>query len=348
MPRPDGKPVLNSSPFDVAVTPQATQSSPFDAANVQHVAVQQPWRGAGVEAPPGAWVPVGAISDRPPGSWVPGSAPVAVAPPPPRPDVEMHSDRTRYFVITSNTKENVVKAVRHSMWATQKKNEVNLDSAFRSSPATILIFSVNGSDAFQGYARMRSPVGKPHSPHFDPFNRFGRLFDIEWLRLHDLPYREVEHIRNPLNGDRPVRMSRDGQELSNSCGRALCGLIDRHVDDPQNFSTDRPRSRSRDRSIISTLPINFVPKPRSSSSESESAENRTQKRRTPHPLSANFEEQVDFFLNMDYAEYVRWWAKHGGTNPGPAPPLGSKLVQNGSTPLHPLAHTAVPAAGVFQ
>jgi len=160
----------------------------------------------------------------------------------------VHGEDTRYFVITSNTKENVVKSVKHSLWATQRKNEQRLDEAFRGARAVVLAFSVNGSEAFQGYARMRSAIGRPRSRRIDPFNGFGRLFDIEWLRLHDLPYREVENLRNPLNGDKPIRYSRDGQELGNSVGRALCRLIDRHIDEPESFPPPRSPSPVRRRS----------------------------------------------------------------------------------------------------
>lgn len=365
MPRPDGS---CASPFDVKLSiPQATisstpQSSPFDAppgAWVPAVAVERPpgsWIPGGVaslpQPAPGSWIPGGAapLPLPAPGSWIPGGAA-----PLPQPTLDLHSDRTRYFVITSNTKENVVKAVRHSMWATQKKNESNLDNAYRYSPAAILVFSVNGSDAFQGYARMRSPVGKPYSRAIDPFNNFGRLFDIEWLRLHDLPYHEVEHIRNPLNGDKSVRWSRDGQELSNTCGRALCGLIDRHVDEPQSFQRERPRSRSRGRyslmqsqPVASTLPGDFVPRSRSRSSESAGRKNQ---KRTPHPLNATFEEQVEFFLGMDYEDYMRWWSTHSAKNPGPtAPPGLPHHVQTGSTPPPAFmpAQLAIQVAGVFQ
>ncbi|CAK0895797.1 unnamed protein product, partial [Prorocentrum cordatum] len=193
---------------------------------------------------------------------------------------EVHTDDAKYFVITSNTKENVVKSLKHSLWATQRKNEQRLDEAFRTASAVVLVFSVNRTDAFQGYACMRSPVGKPRVRSADPFNGFGRLFDVEWLRLHDLPFGEVDNLRNPLNGDRrkpdllaagsparisrhprgpprshgpaallllhgglgtraapsrPVTFSRDGQELANDVGRRLCGLIDRHVTDPDSF-----------------------------------------------------------------------------------------------------------------
>lgn len=346
MPRPDGS---TASPFDVKLV--SPHSSPFDAPPVQH-AMAQPWRLAGESVPPGSWLPTGAVPDRPPGSWVRGgAAPPPAAPPPQAPPLDLHSDRTRYFVITSNTKENVVKAVRHSMWATQRKNETNLDNAFRYSPAAILVFSVQGSNAFQGYARMRSPVGSPYTRGVDPFNKFGRLFDIEWLRLHDLPYHEVEHIRNPLNQDKSVRWSRDGQELSNSCGRALCALIDRHVDEPQSFPSERQRSRSRGRHsqpVASSLPAHFIPRSRSRSIESAGRKNN---KRTPHPLYAAFEEQVEFFLSMDYEEYTKWWSTHSAKNPGPTAPPGfphhAKIDAAAPLAIMP-AQTAIQVTGVFQ
>jgi len=304
--------------------------------------------------------PHGGPPNRPPphggpphgGAVVPWGSPAAA--PPPSSDV--HTEQTRYFVITSNTKDNVIKSLRHSLWATQKKNEVNLDDAFRHSPAVILVFSYHGSDGFQGYARMRSFIGQPRSRHIDPFNRFGKLFDVEWLRLHDLPYREVDHIRNPLNGDRGVRTSRDGQELSNQCGRQLCGLIDRHVDAPESFPVERPRSPPREapRALqmqphsgyaASGMPgyagaygqgqglhpatAAITPygqkQPRASSSDSEGRKKKKKRRKhAPHPLTAGFDEQVEFFVSLDYEEYLSWWRRHAAKSPGPTPPPGTE------------------------
>lgn len=282
----------------------------------------------------------------------------------------MHDERARYFVITSNTKENVVQSVRHGLWATQRKNEQRLDEAFRTSPTVILVFSVNRSDAFQGYARMRSPIGRPRFRGIDPFNGFGRLFDVEWLRLHDLHYREVEALRNPLNGDRPVQFSRDGQELTNSVGRQLCGLIDRHIDEPDSFRATQPRvqqprgpspirmqppqgqppvqstngTAASSPAAYSSLAAAQVPvtgrstaKIRQSSSSNssslDSAGNRKRRRKrrreerkhrhAPHPLTADLDKQLDFFLSLDYEDYVKWWKRFGTVNPGPLMPMGA-------------------------
>jgi len=49
----------------------------------------------------------------------------------------IHTAKTRYFVITSNSAENVVKSVRHGVWATQKKNEDKFDEALKTASAVI-------------------------------------------------------------------------------------------------------------------------------------------------------------------------------------------------------------------
>ncbi|CAJ1416960.1 unnamed protein product [Effrenium voratum] len=113
----------------------------------------------------------------------------------------LQDPRVRFFVITSNVGDNVVKSVENNVWATQRKNEPLLIDAFRSCRAVILIFSVSRSGAFQGYARMRSLPGHSRCKA-DPFSGFGRLFDVEWLRLQDVIMPEVSYLRNPLDEGR--------------------------------------------------------------------------------------------------------------------------------------------------
>lgn len=241
---------------------------------------------------------------------------------------DVHTDRSRYFVITSNTADNVVKSVRHNLWATQKKNEQKLDEAFRTAPSVLLVFSVNGTGAFQGYARMRSSVGRTRSKGADPFNGFGRLFEVEWLRLHDLPYREVNHLRNPLAEDRQVQFSRDGQELANSIGQRLCKLIDKHIEEPESFPAAQqqappwqPPSRTgpmgwSGAGPTATSPFAVV------GGDRDDAESRKRRKlqNVPHPLEDGFDKQVELFLGLEYDEYVEWWRLYGAVSPGPSPP----------------------------
>lgn len=232
----------------------------------------------------------------------------------------LHTDDARYFVITSNSAENVVKSIRHNVWATQRKNEQKLNEAYHSGCTVFLLFSVQRSEAFQGYAKMRSAVGRSQLRGTDPFNGFGRLFDVEWMRLHDLPFREVQQLRNPLAEDGKVTLSRDGQELANGTGRKLCAIIDKHIDEPESF----PVRHEVPASLWQTswaAPFPATPGFPTERAESEGTRRKRRRklRNAPHALEDGFDEHVEYFLGMDYEDYVEWWKRSGAIGPGPAP-----------------------------
>ncbi|XP_019054162.1 PREDICTED: YTH domain-containing protein 2 isoform X2 [Nelumbo nucifera] len=145
----------------------------------------------------------------------------------------MKNDRqpaTRYFIIKSLNHHNIQLSIERGIWATQVMNEPILEEAFHNSGRVILIFSVNMSGFFQGYAQMMSPVGwrrdNVWSDAGGRSNLWGRTFNVKWLRLHNLPFQKTLHLKNPLNDYKPVKISRDCQELSQEIGQALCELID--------------------------------------------------------------------------------------------------------------------------
>jgi len=156
---------------------------------------------------------------------------------PPASKIHVHQG-TRYFVIKSNNHKNLVLSIENSVWATQRHNEEKLNEALQNAPHVILIFSVNCSGSFQGYAKMLGRVGSSKKAHV--FNGYGRAFDVHWLRLDDLDFAEVSGLINPWNENKSVKISRDGQELPNSVGRQLCEMIDLRVfrGDPKGYATD--------------------------------------------------------------------------------------------------------------
>ncbi|KAG8659318.1 uncharacterized protein LOC110608980 isoform X2 [Manihot esculenta] len=137
---------------------------------------------------------------------------------------------TRYFIIKSLNHHNIQLSVEKGVWATQVMNEPILEEAFHNSGKVILIFSVNMSGFFQGYAQMISSVGWRRdniwSQGCGKSNPWGRSFKVKWLRLNDLPFQKTLHLKNPLNDYKPVKISRDCQELPEDVGEALCDLID--------------------------------------------------------------------------------------------------------------------------
>ncbi|XP_020240937.1 uncharacterized protein LOC109819583 isoform X2 [Asparagus officinalis] len=141
---------------------------------------------------------------------------------------------TRYFVIKSLSHQNIQLSVEKGIWATQIMNEPILEEAFHNSDRVILIFSVNMSGFFQGYAQMMSSVSWKRdnvwSKSSGGSNPWGRSFKVKWLQLSDLPFQKTLHLKNPLNDYKPVKISRDCQELSADIGEALCELFDGEVD----------------------------------------------------------------------------------------------------------------------
>ncbi|KAJ0778889.1 putative YTH domain-containing protein [Helianthus annuus] len=140
------------------------------------------------------------------------------------------SGDTRYFIIKSLNLENIQLSIQRGIWATQVMNEPILEEAYHNSGKVILIYSVNMSGYFQGYAQMMSSVGwrrdNVWSNGYGGSKPWGRSFKVKWLRLHDLPFQKTLHLKNPLNDYKPVKISRDCQELPQDIGEALCELID--------------------------------------------------------------------------------------------------------------------------
>ncbi|TFK87480.1 hypothetical protein K466DRAFT_575816 [Polyporus arcularius HHB13444] len=64
----------------------------------------------------------------------------------------------RYFILKSLTQFDLDLSVEKGLWATQRHNEGILDQAYRTSKEVYLIFSVNKSGEFYGYAKMAGPI----------------------------------------------------------------------------------------------------------------------------------------------------------------------------------------------
>uniref|UniRef100_A0A1J3DGZ7 YTH domain-containing family protein n=1 Tax=Noccaea caerulescens TaxID=107243 RepID=A0A1J3DGZ7_NOCCA len=162
--------------------------------------------------------------------------------------------QTRYFIIKSLNYENIQLSVEKGIWATQVMNEPILEGAFHNSGRVVLIFSVNMSGFFQGYAEMLSAVGwrRDHiwSQGGGKNNPWGRSFKVKWLRLSELPFQKTLHLKNPLNDFKPVKISRDCQELPEDLGEALCELLDANSCDDGLLNSSCKDDYSTKRSLV--------------------------------------------------------------------------------------------------
>ncbi|XP_073532332.1 3'-5' RNA helicase YTHDC2-like isoform X2 [Phyllobates terribilis] len=132
----------------------------------------------------------------------------------------------RYFIMKSSNRRNLDISQQKGIWSTTPNNECKLNRAFWESSTVYLVFSVQGSGHFQGFARMCSEIGQEKSKDWGS-TTFGGVFKVEWLRKDRVPFQLTRHLLNPWNDNKKVQMSRDGQELEPQVGEQLLLQWDR-------------------------------------------------------------------------------------------------------------------------
>ncbi|XP_018417993.1 PREDICTED: probable ATP-dependent RNA helicase YTHDC2 [Nanorana parkeri] len=141
--------------------------------------------------------------------------------PTPRPNLSV-----RYFIMKSSNLRNLEISQQKGIWSTTPSNERKLNRAFWESSTVYLVFSVQGSGHFQGFARMLSEIGREKSQEWGS-TCLGGIFRVEWIRKENLPFQYAHHLLNPWNDNKKVQISRDGQELEPQVGEQLLLLWDR-------------------------------------------------------------------------------------------------------------------------
>lgn len=56
--------------------------------------------------------------------------------------------------------------------------------------------------------------------------RAGGVFRIRWERMVEVSFNMTGHLHNRLNENKPVKISRDGQEVPADVGAQLCQLFE--------------------------------------------------------------------------------------------------------------------------
>ncbi|XP_051523162.1 3'-5' RNA helicase YTHDC2 isoform X2 [Myxocyprinus asiaticus] len=132
----------------------------------------------------------------------------------------------RYFIMKSSNMRNIELSQQKGIWSTTPNNEQKLKRAFHESSAVFLIFSVQGSGHFQGYARMTSEISSERCLDWGSAG-LGGVFSVEWIRTENLPFQLTQQLLNPWNDNKRVQISRDGQELEPQAGSQLLQLWER-------------------------------------------------------------------------------------------------------------------------
>eukprot|EP00095_Tigriopus_kingsejongensis_P005250 maker-scaffold353_size198981-snap-gene-0.35 protein:Tk05250 transcript:maker-scaffold353_size198981-snap-gene-0.35-mRNA-1 annotation:"yth domain-containing protein 1" len=177
----------------------------------------------------------------------------------------------RVFLVKSNNAENVSLSKAKAVWSTPPANESRFNQAFEESRNVLLVFSVKESGRFAGFARMASPSRRdvPSVSWVLPpglsAKALGGVFHIDWVCRKELSFQRVQHLSNPWNDDKPVKIGRDGQEIQPSVALELCRLFveDASIDmtpilRKSKESARKQRSQSvqeRERAVPKTQPL---------------------------------------------------------------------------------------------
>lgn len=146
--------------------------------------------------------------------------------------------KARFFMIKSNNYENIALSKARGVWSTPPQNEAKLNQAYRECKNVILVFSVKESGRFQGFARLSSesrhdvpPVNWVLPPGLTA-RALGGVFYVDWICRKELPFIKCQHLYNPWNEGKPVKIGRDGQEIEPRLAEELCRLfqVDEGVD----------------------------------------------------------------------------------------------------------------------
>jgi len=127
---------------------------------------------------------------------------------------------SKFFVIKSFSEEDVHKSIKYGVWSSSKNGNLTLNNAFNMAKEkngdVYLFFSCNGSGRFCGLARMKSAVDEEKIFDFwTQDNKWPGLFEVEWLFIKDIPFREFKDIIITMkDGEiKPISNSRDTQEI---------------------------------------------------------------------------------------------------------------------------------------
>jgi hypothetical protein len=148
-------------------------------------------------------------------------------PPPPRPrprssivvpaaEAAPRRRRSRYFVLRAGNEDRLEASERRGVWFAARECGDVLNAAFDVTDNIYLVFSDSNSGSFRGFARMEGRADREGR---------GVLFRLDWKCGAQVPFERTRHLRNSLDGGRPVRAASEAQELGGDSGPRLLTLI---------------------------------------------------------------------------------------------------------------------------
>lgn len=184
-----------------------------------------------------------------------------------------------YALLKCASPETIEASQRSGVWSVGPRTERSLRYLFQNKKYVVLIFSVSGSGHFAGWGLMRSLPDDPNAVAIantaiaaavaagqtvgelgafshsgggtGPTTSAGVFLAVEWMDREPVLTRTFDHILNPYNESKPIKVGRDGQEVESAAGQAFLRLCAAHkqvslsnFSNVSNFSNRYNRSNS--------------------------------------------------------------------------------------------------------
>lgn len=136
---------------------------------------------------------------------------------------------TKFFVIKSNSAQNIQISQQHDVWASTKLGNARLSKAFEGGNCNVILFySVCGSGSFCGVCKMMSDIKSKEESKDVWSNKeiWTRNFAVKWMVSKVVPNNCFRHLSNPENENKPVYQSRDTQVIPFDVGIAVLNIME--------------------------------------------------------------------------------------------------------------------------
>ena len=150
------------------------------------------------------------------------------------------TEASTFYVIKSFSEEDVHKSIKYGVWSSSKNGNQTLTNSFNLAKGkggnVYLFFSCNGSGRFVGVARMKTQCdNEKYFEYWTQDEKWPGLFEVEWLFIKDVPFREFKNIIITMkDGEtKPISNSRDCQEIPFTYAKTMIEIFENY----QNTNT---------------------------------------------------------------------------------------------------------------
>ena len=145
------------------------------------------------------------------------------------------TEASTFYVIKSFSEEDVHKSIKYGVWSSSKNGNQTLTNSFNLAKGkggnVYLFFSCNGSGRFVGVARMKTELEpERHFQYWTQDEKWPGLFEVEWVMIKDVPFREFKNIIITMkDGEtKPISNSRDCQEIPFTYAKTMIEIFENY------------------------------------------------------------------------------------------------------------------------